>query len=487
MPSTSPAAWSTWPEPSHRIRPDLDHGHLPRRAGITPGDRPGDRQPTMRRCYPAPGLRLGRRAHFHRASPHYSPFGLTSLTREYGRHVRLEGLSRLIGLAWLAVGGPVLLAPEQSTGEYRRMGSLNMQPRRIQRAATVGIATVAMASFVAACSSSGGSGSSSSGSSGSSSALSGTLNASGSTFQLTFQQAAIQAFKSVQSGMTVNYGGGGSGKGRTDLASGTVQFAGSDSPIPSDEVSNFKGKPPVLYFPVIIGPITVSYNLASVSKPLQLTPTVIANIFQGKITKWNDPAIASLNSGVKLPSTAITIARRSDSSGTTANFSLFLMDSTKAWKLGSSSTINWPSSSRGGDGNGGVAQIVKSTPGAIGYVDYADAKASGLHYASVQNAAGKYIAPSTTAASAAAAGAKVASNLTFAAVWSGDATAYPITYQSWDLVFAKQKTANDAKMLKAYIGYLLGPGQQLLPSLSYAPLPASIDSMAKAQLSKITS
>jgi phosphate transport system substrate-binding protein len=369
------------------------------------------------------------------------------------------------------------------------MGFLNMQRRRIQRATTVGFATVAMASLVAACSSSGGGGSSASSSSSSSSsaALSGTLNASGSTFQLTFQQAAIQAFKSVQSGMTVNYGGGGSGKGRTDLASGTVQFAGSDSPIPSDEASSFSGKPTVLYFPVIIGPITVSYNLSGVTKPLQLTPAVIANIFQGKITKWNDPAIASLNSGVKLPSTAITIARRSDSSGTTANFSLFLMDSTKAWKLGSSSTINWPSSSRGGDGNGGVAQIVKSTPGAIGYVDYADAKASGLTFASVQNAAGKYIAPSTAAASAAAAGAKVASNLTFAAVWSGDATAYPITYQSWDLVFAKQPNANDVKMLKAYIGYLLGAGQKLLPSLSYAPLPASIDQMAKAQLSKITS
>ena len=366
------------------------------------------------------------------------------------------------------------------------MGSFNMQRRRIQRVTTAGLATVAMASFVAACGSSGGGGSSSgSSSSSSSAALSGTLNASGSTFQLTFQQAAIQAFKSVQSGMTVNYGGGGSGKGRTDLASGTVQFAGSDSPIPSDETANFKGKK-VLYFPVIVGPITVSYNLSGVSK-LQLTPTVIANIFQGKITKWNDPAITSINSGVKLPSTAITIARRSDSSGTTANFSLFLQDSTKAWKLGTSSTINWPSSSRGGDGNGGVAQIVKNTPGAIGYVDYADAKASGLSYASVQNKAGKYIAPSTAAASAAAAGAKVASDLTFAAVWSGDATAYPITYQSWDLVFQKQPNANTAKMLKAYIGYLLGPGQQLLPSLSYAPLPSNIDQMAKAQLSQIGS
>jgi phosphate transport system substrate-binding protein len=368
------------------------------------------------------------------------------------------------------------------------MGSFNMQRRRIQRVTTAGLATVAMASFVAACSSSGGGGSSSGGSSSSSSAaLSGTLNASGSTFQLTFQQAAIQAYKSLQPGITVNYGGGGSGKGRTDLASGTVQFAGSDSPIPSDEASSFKGKPPVLYFPVIVGPITVSYNLSGVSKPLQMTPTVIANIFQGKITKWNDPAIASINSGVKLPSTTITIARRSDSSGTTANFSLFLMDATKAWKLGSSSTINWPSGSRGGDGNGGVAQIVKSTPGAIGYVDYADAKASGLSFADVQNSSGKYIAPSTTAASAAAAGAKVASNLTFAAVWSGGPTAYPITYQSWDLVFQKQPNANDAKMLKAYLGYLLGDGQKLLPSLSYAPLPANLDQMAKAQLSKITS
>ena len=369
------------------------------------------------------------------------------------------------------------------------MGLLNMQPRRIQRAATVGIATVAMASFVAACSSSGGGGSSSGGSSssGSSSALSGTLNASGSTFQLTFQQAAIQAFKSVQSGMTVNYGGGGSGKGRTDLASGTVQFAGSDSPIPADEVSNFKGKPPVLYFPVIVGPITVSYNLSGVSKPLQLTPTVIANIFQGKITKWNDPAIASLNSGVKLPSTAITIARRSDSSGTTANFSLFLMDSTKAWKLGSSSTINWPSSSRGGDGNGGVAQIVKSTPGAIGYVDYADAKASGLVFASVLNKAGKYVAPTAKSASAAADQATIASNLTFSAIWAPGASSYPITYQSWDLVTQSQRSSSTAKMLRAYLGYLLGAGQKLLPALNYAPLPAGLDQKAAAQLSKIGS
>jgi phosphate transport system substrate-binding protein len=355
----------------------------------------------------------------------------------------------------------------------------------MQRVTTAGLAVIGLALFSAACSSSGNSSSSSGGGS-SSSSLSGTLNASGSTFQLTFQQAAIQAYKSVEPNITVNYGGGGSGKGRTDLASGTVQFAGSDSPIPSEETSNFKGKT-VLYFPVIIGPITMSYNLSGVTN-LKLTPTLIANIFQAKITKWNDPAIAKVNPGVKLPSTAITIARRSDSSGTTANFSLFLQDAVPTvWKLGTSSTINWPASSRGGDGNGGVAQIVKSTPGAIGYVDFADAKASGLSFASVQNKDGSFVAPSTTSASAAAGKTTVASNLTFAAVWQAGATSYPITYQSWVLVFQKQSSASTAKLLKAYIGYLLGDGQKLLPSLNYAPLPSNIDQQAKAQLSKIGS
>ena len=234
-------------------------------------------------------------------------------------------------------------------------------------------------------------------------------------------------------------------------------------------------------------PITVSYNLSGVEN-LQLSADTIAKIFQGQITKWNDPAIKADNPGVTLPSTAITIARRSDSSGTTANFSLFLQDAAPSvWKLGSSSTINWPANSRGGNGNGGVAQIVKSTPGAVGYVDLADAKAAGLTYASVKNKVGTYVAPSTTSASAAAAGATVAPDLTFAAVWSGDATAYPITYQSWDLVYQKQPNANTTKMLKAYIGYLLGAGQQLLPTLGYAPLPANIDQQAKAQLSKIGS
>jgi len=343
---------------------------------------------------------------------------------------------------------------------------------------------------LAACSSSSSSSSSTSTTSSgapasSSTSLSGTLNGSGSSFQTVFQQSAIQAFRQVDPGITVNYGSGGSGKGRTDLASGVVNFAGSDSPIPSTELPSFNGKK-VLYFPVVIGPITMSYNLPGVSS-LKLSPTVIANIFQGKITKWNDPAITALNSGVSLPSTPITLAVRSDSSGTTANFSLFLMTAEPSvWTLGSSSTIKWPSAARAGAGNGGVAQIVKTTPGAIGYVDYADAKATGLSFASVENASGAFVSPSPSSASVSAAGVTVAPNLTFHAVWGTGAGAYPITYQSWVLVYAVQPNANDAALLKAYLGYLLGAGQQLLTNLGYAQVPTSIDQQAQAQLSQIT-
>jgi phosphate transport system substrate-binding protein len=243
----------------------------------------------------------------------------------------------------------------------------------------------------------------------------------------------------------------------------------------------------VLYFPVLIGPITMSYNLSGVSD-LKLTPTLIAKIFQGQIKNWNDPAIKAANTGANLPSTPITLAVRSDSSGTTQNFSLFLKNAVPSvWKLGSSSTIKWPSTAHGASGNSGVASIIKSTPGAIGYVDYSTAKASSLSYASVQNQSGAYVAPSTTSATAAADGATVKSDLTFHAVWASGASAYPITYQTWVLVYAKQPTANDASLLKAYLGYLLGDGQQLLGQLNYAPLPSNIDSSAKAQLSQITS
>src|SRR5689334_16170666 len=154
----------------------------------------------------------------------------------------------------------------------------------------------AMAAVLAACGSSSSSDSASSGSSGASGtaaggSASGTLNASGSSFQLPYQQSAIQAYKSINPNLTVNYGGGGSGKGRTDLAGQVVDYAGSDSPIKAEDLPTFKGGK-VLYFPVVVGPIAIAYNLSGVDK-LQLDGPTLANIFQGKITKWNDPAIAA--------------------------------------------------------------------------------------------------------------------------------------------------------------------------------------------------
>ena len=374
-----------------------------------------------------------------------------------------------------------------------------MQLRGSKQAAVAGGAVVA-AIALAACSSSSSSSTSSttsssaaasspaaSSASSSAAAVSGTINASGSTFQTNFQQGAISAFKTVQPGVTVNYGGGGSGAGRTALYAGTVQFAGSDSPIPASETSKVPAGKTVLYFPVQIGPVAIAYNLSGVTG-LKLDATTLAKIFQGQITTWNDPAIKALNPSANLPSSPITLEVRADSSGTTANFSQYLVDAAgSAWKLGTGSTIKWPSTAHAGNGGSGLAQIVKSTPGAIGYVDFSTATASGLSAASIKNSAGDFVAPSTASATAAASQVTVKPNLTFSAADEPGAASYPITYQSWDLVYSVQPNATDVQLLQAYLGYLLGPGQALLAPLNLAPLPASIDSSAKAQLSKITS
>jgi phosphate transport system substrate-binding protein len=354
-------------------------------------------------------------------------------------------------------------------------------------------AVVAMTVGIAACSSgspASGSGSTAtptSGSSPSGSSASGTINAAGSTFQTNFQQAAIAQFKQSNPSITVNYSGVGSGTGRTDLYKNTVLLAGSDSPIPAKEASQVPAGKTVLYFPVQLGPIAVAYNLPNV-KGLKLDAPTLAKIFQGQVKTWNDASIKALNPGVTLPSTAITLATRSDSSGTTQNFSQYLVNAAgSAWKLGTSSTISWPSTARAGNGGPGLAQIVKSTPGAIGYVDFSTATASGLTAATIKNSAGDYVAPSSAGATAAGMHVMPKSDLTFKTVDQPGATSYPITYQSWDLVYAKQPNANDAALLKAYLGFLLGPGQSLLTSLNLAPLPPSLDNAAKAQLSKITS
>ena len=202
-----------------------------------------------------------------------------------------------------------------------------------------------------------------------------TLNGSGSTLSKPYQEVAIDQFKKTHKGVRINYGGGGSGKGRQDLADLVVNFAGSDSPFKAEDAAKAKGGA-LLYFPILLSPIAIIYNLDGVDK-LQLSAPVIAKIFQRQITRWSDKAIAADNPGVKLPDSEIVVAHRADGSGTTQNFTEYLNSAAKGvWKLKSGSTVEWPSDTQAGQGSSGVAQIVKSTKGAIGYVDLSDAKAS---------------------------------------------------------------------------------------------------------------
>jgi phosphate transport system substrate-binding protein len=311
-----------------------------------------------------------------------------------------------------------------------------------------------------------------------------TLNGSGSTFQKAYQETSIVDFKQANPNITINYGGGGSGKGRQDLADQVVDFAGADAAYKDADLAKNKGGD-VLYFPLLLGPITISYNVDGVDK-LQLAAETIAKIFQRDIKKWNDPAIAADNPGVTLPATDIVVAHRADGSGTTENFTKYLdTAATGVWKLKSAATVEWAADTQAGQGNGGVAQIVKTTKGAVGYVDLSDAKAAGLKFASVKNVAGKYIEPTAAAASAAGDGITVQPNLLFSAINATGDASYPITYQSWIIVYAKQTDKAKSAALKAYLKFLLTDGQKSLAELDFAPLPKSLQDKAIAQLDKI--
>ena len=360
------------------------------------------------------------------------------------------------------------------------MLSVSLTSPRVARGAIV---LVAVATLLAACGSS--SKSSNSGSSSSSSNVSATLNGSGSTFQQAFNQAAIQAFHDKNSGITINYAGGGSGKGKTDLQTKTVDFAGTDSTVKSADLPKYQGGT-ILYFPTVAGPITVSYNVSGVDK-LQLSADTIAKIFQGQIKTWNDPAIAAENPGVNLPNKDITIVHRAEASGTTSNFTKFLNTAAPTtWKLGSSDTVNWPSGSQSGQGNAGVATAVKGTDGAVGYVDYSDAVASGLKFASIKNKAGNYIAPTLSGATDALAASTIKPDLTYNPIWTSGAQAYPITSPTWIILYEKQTDKNKGTALKDFLTFVLGSdGQALANPANYAALPSSLQLMAQAHLSKI--
>lgn len=318
--------------------------------------------------------------------------------------------------------------------------------------------------------------------------LSGELIGSGATFPKGFYDEAIAELAGIAPDLVVEYGGGGSGKGRSDLQEQLVDFAGTDSIVKDEDKAKYKGGE-FVYVPTVIAPITLSYNLPGVDE-LHLSPATIAGIFQLEITKWNDPAIAADNAGVTLPNENITVARRADGSGTTDNFSKFLdaavgPDATGEWKLGSGSELEWPAGTQAGDGNSGVAQIVKDTEGAIGYVDLSDAKANDLTFAAVQNKAGEFVLPTVEATQAAAEGAEIADDLTFFLGWAEGAESYPIAAQTWIIVYLDQADAEQAETLKGFLTFLLTDAQQLAADLDYAPLPESLQEQALENIASI--
>ncbi len=309
-----------------------------------------------------------------------------------------------------------------------------------------------------------------------------TLNGSGATFPKAFYDAAIDGFKKQQPSVTVNYGGGGSGKGRTDLQGALVDYAGSDGLVKDEDKAKFKGE--FIYIPTVAAPITVSYNLSGVSD-LTLDGETTAKIFQRDIKTWDDPAIKALNPGATLPSTAIVVAHRSDGSGTTENFTKYLVKAAPSWKLKSGSTVEWPADTQAGNGNAGVAQIVKSQAGAVGYVDLADANTQQLKYAKLKNKSGKAVEPTLEATTKALEGVTLKDDLTYDPLDSANADAYPIAAPTWMLVYKSQSDKAKGEALKSFLTYLVGDGQKLAEENDYAALPSSFTDKAKTAISSI--
>jgi phosphate transport system substrate-binding protein len=348
------------------------------------------------------------------------------------------------------------------------------------------------AAGVAACGSSGTSSTVSAANARSASSDPATINGAGSTLAQPIYQQWGSTLKNQN--LTVNYNPVGSGAGQTQLGSGTVDFAGSDPALKPKDLKLFtKGTP--LQFPVAFGAITVSYNLTGIHSGLKLDGPTIAAIFMGKITKWNDPAIKALNPGMNLPSSAITVVHRSDSSGTTDGFTTFLSDTDSAWKsdVGAGKDVKWPTGT-GAKGNAGVAAAVKQTAGAIGYVEQAYALVNGFTYAAVKNSSGAYELPTITNTSAAANGITVPSDLGISTINSPNPSAYPIVSQTFLEVYKDPCKAGAsstvASGLKRWLTYAFGQGQSTLGAgsnqLPYAPLPSDLVAKDRQQLATMT-
>lgn len=343
-----------------------------------------------------------------------------------------------------------------------------LTPMNINKKASFWLLAVPLALLVSACGGSSAPGSAST-------APTVRLQGAGSTFDNPLFSKAFEGLQQ-KAGIEVNYQSIGSGGGVRQLTNGIVDFGASDYPLNDEQTKNAEAAGgPVVHVPVTMGAVSVGYNLPVDN--LKLDGETLSGIYLGTITKWNDPKIARLNAGVKMPSTPIVVVHRSDGSGTTFIFTSYLSAVSPEWKskIGASGAIQWPAGI-GGKGSEGVAGQVTTTPGAIGYFEMSYAKDNNIKSAVMKNASGKFVEPSSAGASAAGAGAAANMPADLKAVFvnaPGDES-YPISGFSWIIVFKNQKDAAKGKELVDMLKYLVTDGQQYSEALYYAPLPQAV-------------
>lgn len=315
-----------------------------------------------------------------------------------------------------------------------------------------------------------------------------SLTGAGATFPYPLYSKWFSDYAN-RTGIKINYQSIGSGGGVRQLTEGTVDFGATDSPMTDDEITKAEG--PILHIPAALGAVVLIYNVPGINQQLKLTGPVIADIFLGKIKKWNDKRIAELNAGLALPKTDVLVVHRSDGSGTTFIFTDYLAAISPAWASGPSKgkEVQWPVG-LGAKGNEGVTGQVKQTPGAIGYTELIYAKQNRLPYVSVQNSAGNFIAPSVETVTAAAAGAAERlppdTDYRLSIVNAPGAQAYPISSFTWLLVYQRQTDAVKGRKLVDFLKWAMADGQKLAGSMDYAPLPTSMASQVAERLGTIT-
>lgn len=313
------------------------------------------------------------------------------------------------------------------------------------------------------------------------------LRGAGATFPNPLYQKWLSEYGKVHPNVKIDYQSIGSGGGINQLKKQTVDFGASDAPMSDDDLKSAPGE--ILHIPTVLGAVVLTYNLEGLKQPLRFSPEVIADIFLGKIKKWNDAKIAADNPGVTLSANDITVVHRSDGSGTSAVFTDYLSKVSPEWKdkVGAGVSPSWPIG-LGGKGNEGVTGQVKNTPNTIGYIELVYAVKNNLPVAQIKNASGAFIAPSidTVTAAAAASAASMPDDLRISITNAAGAQAYPISSYTYILVYKDQKDAGKGKALVDFLWWGIHDGEGFAKELQYAPLPADIVKKAEAKINLVT-